>query len=58
MLKTNFGRANGKSFKMRWILVIYFVATQGIVFNWEIIVSNSLPAYVSVALGGVSQNKS
>ena len=33
MLNKIFGRANGKSFKMGWILVIYFVATQGTVFN-------------------------
>ena len=33
MLNKIFGRANGKSFKMGWIPVIYFVATQGTIFN-------------------------
>ena len=33
MLNRIFGRANGKSFKMGWIPVIYFVATQGTIFN-------------------------
>ena len=57
MLNRIFGRANGKSFKMGWIPIIFFVATQGTIFNWESIVSNSLSACISAALGGVSQNK-
>ena len=57
MLNKIFGRANGKSFKLGWIPVIYYVATQGTIFNWESIVSNSLSACISVALGGVSQKK-
>ena len=58
MLNRIFERANGKSFKFGWIPVIYYVATQGTIFNWGIIVSNSLSAYTSAALGGVSQKKS
>ena len=42
MLNRIFGRANGKSFKIGWVLVIFFVATQGTIFNWANIVSNSL----------------
>jgi len=58
MLNKIFGRVNGKSFKMGWIPVIYFVATQGTIFNWASLVSNSLSACISAALGGVSQKKS
>ena len=32
MLNKIFGRANGKSFKMGWILVTYFVATHWVKF--------------------------
>ena len=57
MLKRIFGSANGRNFKIGWVPVIFFVATQGTIFNWENIVSNSLSAYISAALGGVSQKK-
>ena len=58
MLNKIFGRENGKSFKIGWIPIIFFVATQGTIFNWASIVSNSLSACISAALGGVSQKKS
>ena len=54
MLNGFFGRAHGKNFKLGWIPIIFYVATQGTIFNWENIVSNSLSAYISSALGGVS----
>ena len=57
MLNRIFGRANGKKFKIGWVPVIFFVDTQGTIFNWENIVSNSLSACISAALGGVSQKK-
>ena len=58
MLNRIFGRANGNNFKIGWLLVIFFVATQGTIFNWENKVSNSLSACISVELGGVSKKKS
>ena len=58
MLNRVFGRAYGKSFKLGWIPIIFYVATQGIVFNWANIVSNNLSACISSALGGASQKKS
>ena len=58
MLNKIFGRVNGKNFKLSWVPVIFFVATQGTIFNWENIVSNSLYLCISEALGGVSQKKS
>ena len=33
MLNRIFGRAHGKSFKLEWVLIIFYVATQGTIFN-------------------------
>ena len=33
MLNRIFGRDNGKIFKLGWIPIIYYVATQGTIFN-------------------------
>ena len=33
MLNRIFGRAHGKSFKLEWVPIIFYVATQGTVFN-------------------------
>ena len=54
MLNRIFGRAHGKIFKLEWVPIIFYVETQGTVFNWENIVSNSLSACIASALGGVS----
>ena len=54
MLNRIFGRAHGKSFKLEWVPIIFYVATQGTMFNWENIVSNSLSAYIASGIGGVS----
>ena len=58
MLNRIFGRAHRKSFKIAWIPIIFYVATQGTIFNWSNIVSNNLSACISSSLGGVSQKKS
>ena len=58
MLNRIFGKANGKSFKIGWIPIIFFVATQRTIFTWASIVSNSLSACISATLGGVSRKKS
>ena len=57
MLNRMFGRAHGKSIKLGWIPIIFYVATQGTIFNSANIVSNSLSACISSSLGGVSQKK-
>ena len=44
MLNTIFGRAHSKRFKLEWVPIIFYVATQGAVFNWANIVSNNLSA--------------
>ena len=54
MLNKIFGRAQSKSFKLGRIPIIFYVATQGTMFNWENIVSNSLSTCIASALGGVS----
>ena len=33
MLNMIFGRAHGRSFKLEWVPIIFYVATQGTVFN-------------------------
>ena len=53
MLNKIFGRAHIRSFKLGWVRIIFYVSTQGTVFNWENIVSNSLSACIASALGGV-----
>ena len=58
MLNRIFGKAHGKSFTIGWILVIFFMPTQGTIFNWANIVSNNLSACISTSLGGVSQTES
>ena len=58
MLNRVFGRAHGKSFKLGWIPIIFHVATQGTIFKWENIASNSLSACISSTLRGVSQKNS
>ena len=54
MLNRIFRRDHGKGFKLEWVPIIFYVATQGIVFNWANIVSNSLSACIASALGRVS----
>ena len=58
MLNRIFGRSHGRSFKIGWVPIIFYVATEGTVFSWENIVSNSLSTCIASALGGVSQKKS
>ena len=57
MLNKIFGRENGRSFKIGWAPVIFFVATQVTIFNWVNILSNTLSTCISATLGGVSQRR-
>ena len=54
MLNKIFRRENGNNFKLIQVPVIFLVATQGTIFNWANIVSNSFSSCINVALGGVS----
>ena len=47
MLNRIFGRAHRRSYKLGWVPIIFYVATEGTVFNWENIVSNSLSACIA-----------
>ena len=58
MLNRIFGRAHGRFFKLEWIPIIFHVATQGTIFNWANIVSNSLSTCLASSLGGVHQKRS
>ena len=57
MLNRIFDRSNGKYYKISWVPVIYFVATQGTIFNWADIISNILYSCISAVLGGISQTE-
>ena len=54
MLNKIFRRAHGKNFKLGWVPIIFYVATQETMFNWANIISNSLSAYIASALEGES----
>ena len=57
MLNRIFGRAHGRFFKLEWIPIIFHVATQGTIFNWDNLVSNSLSTCLASALGGEAQKR-
>ena len=57
MLNRIFGRENGKFYKMSWVPLIYQVAMQGTIFNWENIVENIFSSYIVVTQGGMNQRK-
>ena len=52
ILKRIFGRAHGRLFKLEWIPIIFHVATQGTIFNWASLVSNSLSTGLAFSRGG------
>ena len=58
MLNRIFGWANGKFYKLRWILLIHHVATQGTIFNWVDIIAKNLSSWIATAQGGMNQRKS
>ena len=53
MLNTIFDKENGNFNKMGWIALIYHVAMQGTIFNWEDIVAKNLSSCIVGALGGL-----
>ena len=42
MLNRIFGRENGRLFKLEWVPIMFFIATEGTIFNWASIVSSNL----------------
>ena len=58
MLNRIFNQTNGNFYKISWVPIIYFVATQGTILKWANIISNNLSSCISTVLGGVSEKKS
>ena len=52
------GRANGKTYNFGWIPLMYYVAMEGTIFNWEDIATRNLSKCVKEAQEGLKQNKS
>ena len=52
-----FNRENGRFYKMSWIPLIYYVATQGTIFNLEDVAVYILSSCIVAALGGLTQRK-
>ena len=57
MLNEIFGRADGKFYKIGWIPLMYHVIMEGTVFNSADILANILSSCISVAQGGLRQQK-
>ena len=53
-----FGMENGKFYKLSLLPLIYHVALEGTIFNWEYIVSSILSSCIVVTQGGSTQRKS
>ena len=57
IVEQNFGKADGTIYKLNWVPLIYYIAFQGTIFNWEDIISNNLSSSIAVAQGGLTQKK-
>ena len=49
MLSRLYGRADGKLYNFGWIPLMYYVAMEGIICNWEDIVSKNLAKCIKAA---------
>ena len=49
MLSRIYGRENRDFYKMSWIPLVYHMAIQGTIFNWDDIVANNLSSCIVVA---------
>ena len=58
MLRRLYDRADGKVYNFGWIPLMYYVAMEGIIFNWEDIVSRNLAKCIKAAQEGLQQRKS
>ena len=50
-----FGHANEPLYKLSWIPLIYYIAFEGTMFDWEDIISDSFSSCIAVAQGGITQ---
>ena len=49
MLNRIFGRVDGNLYKLSWVPLIYYVAFEGTIFNWQDIILEILSSYVTTA---------
>ena len=54
MLNGIFGRADETMYKFNWVTLIYYIAFEGTIFNWEDIISDNLSFCVAAAQGGIT----
>ena len=57
LLSKIFGRAYGTIYKINSVPFSYYVAIQGIVFNWEDIISDILSSCIMAGKGVLTQKK-
>ena len=57
MLSRFYGRPDGKIYNSGWIPLIYYVAMEGIFFNWADIVTRNLAKCIKAAQEGLQQSK-
>ena len=57
MLNNIFGQADGTVYNMNWVPLIYYISFEGIIFNWEVIISDNLSSSVAFAQGGITQKR-
>ena len=58
MMSKLYSRADGKMYNFGWIPLMYYVAMEGTIFNWEDIVSRNLDKCIKEAQEGLQQSKS
>ena len=58
MVSRLYGRADGKTYNFGWILLMYYVAMEGKIFNWENIATRNLSKCVRATQEGLKQNRS
>ena len=47
LLSKLYGRANGNIYNVDWLTLMYYVAMEGTIFNWEDIATRNLAKYVN-----------
>ena len=58
MLSRLYGKDDGKLYNFGWIPLMYYIAMEGRIFNWEYIVSRNLAKCIKAAQDGLQQSKS
>ena len=53
MISKLYGRANGKMYNFGWIPLMYYVAMEGMIFNWVDIATRNLAKCVKATQEGL-----